>query len=65
MDPNPNVPLDYGRPGPGRNNVPMLLVAWLIVGVPAAWGVTQTFRQSLKLFTAPAAVPAATQSTSR
>ena len=35
-----------------------LVLAWLIVGVPAAWGVTQTIRQSLKLFTAPAASPA-------
>ena len=27
-----------------------LVVAWLIVGGPAAWGVTQTLKQSLKLF---------------
>ena len=37
-----------------------LLLAWLVVGVPAAWGVTQTFKQSLKLFQSPPP-PAATQ----
>lgn len=31
-----------------------LIVAWVIVGVPAAWGVTQTLKQSLKLFRSPA-----------
>jgi hypothetical protein len=31
-----------------------LVVAWLIVGAPAAWGVTQTLKQSLKLFQSPA-----------
>jgi hypothetical protein len=36
-----------------------LIVVWLIVGIPAAWGVTQTFKQSLKLFVAP--VTAASQ----
>lgn len=56
--------LDYGRPK--VNNLPMLVVSWMLVGVPAAWGVTQTFKQSLKLFTAPpAATTAATQPTSR
>jgi hypothetical protein len=27
----------------------LVLVAWLIVGIPALWGVSQTFRQALKL----------------
>jgi hypothetical protein len=36
-----------------RTPVLALTVAWLVVLAPAAWGVTQTFKQSLKLFTAP------------
>jgi hypothetical protein len=28
----------------------LILAAWLIVGVPACWGVFQTFRTSLQLF---------------
>ena len=32
----------------------MLIVAWLIVGIPAAWGVSQTVIKSLDLFRAPA-----------
>ena len=45
-----------------------LVLAWLVVGIPAAWGVKQTFEQSLKLFQSapPAATrPAATQPTPR
>jgi len=32
----------------------MLAIAWLLVGVPLAWGVLQTLRQSANLFRAPA-----------
>ena len=61
MDAKNEAPLDYGGPAARANNLPMLVIAWLIVGVPAAWGVTQTFKQSLKLFrSAPAPAPAAT-----
>lgn len=42
---------------PAGSSPLVLAVAWLIVGVPAAWGVTQTIKQSLKLFAAPAAAP--------
>ena len=56
METKDAVQLDYGRPK--VNNLPMLIVSWMIVGVPAAWGVTQTFKQSLKLFTAPPAASA-------
>jgi hypothetical protein len=60
METNDAVQLDHGRPK--VNNLPMLVVSWLLVGVPAAWGITQTFKQSLKLFAAPpAATTAATQ----
>ena len=43
---------------PRGSSLPMLIAAWLVVGIPAAWGVGQTFTKSLQLFTAP---PAATQ----
>jgi hypothetical protein len=33
----------------------LLIVAWLIVGLPALWGVSQTFMKSLDLFRAPPA----------
>ena len=38
-----------------------LVVAWLIVAIPAAWGVAQTVRQSMKLFLPPDPAPAMTQ----
>ena len=42
-----------------RNSPVVLIVAWLIVGLPGAWGVEQTLYKSLDLFRAPAAVPSA------
>jgi hypothetical protein len=45
--------LNY-EPKRTRRPILTLVLAWLIVLAPAAWGVTQTFKQSLKLFTAPA-----------
>ena len=41
----------------------MLIVAWLIVGLPAMWGVSQTFLKSLDLFRAPAAAATTTAPT--
>ena len=38
-----------------RTSVPLLVVAWLVVGIPAGWGVYQTVLKSMALFTAPAA----------
>jgi hypothetical protein len=38
-----------------------LIAAWLVVTIPAAWGVSQTIHKSLALFTSappPAVVPA-------
>lgn len=32
----------------------LILLAWLVVGVPLGWGVYNTFRNSLKLFQRPA-----------
>ena len=61
--------LDYRAEPSGRGDAKTVLklaLAWLIVGVPAAWGVTQTFRQSLKLFQSPSPPPlAATQPSPR
>ena len=45
--------VDYATPTPHRSSAPLLFIAWLIVGVPAAWGVTQTVKRSMDLFTAP------------
>ncbi len=45
-----------------RTSPLVLIVVWLIVGVPGAWGVEQTLFKSLDLFRAPAhntAAPAA------
>ena len=36
-----------------RTSPLVLIVAWLIVGLPALWGVSQTFIKSLDLFRAP------------
>jgi hypothetical protein len=38
----------------------LILVAWLVVGLPLAWGVTQTWKNASKLFSTPlaATVPA-------
>ena len=43
-----------------RTSPLLLIVAWLVVGIPAAWGVRQTVMRSLDLFRAPPAPPALT-----
>jgi hypothetical protein len=48
------MPADSQRPSSRL----LLIVAWLIVGIPAAWGVTQTAKRSMDLFTAPNPPPA-------
>ena len=35
----------------------LIILAWLVVGVPLAWGVSQTWKNAAKLFSA--AAPAA------
>jgi hypothetical protein len=40
---------------PPRTSRLLLLVAWLVVIIPAAWGVSQTVMRSLDLFSAPPA----------
>jgi hypothetical protein len=34
---------------PGRNNTLLMLVSWLWVGVPLAWGILETLRTSMAL----------------
>ncbi len=34
----------------GHSNTLLLLISWLWVGVPLAWGVSQTIKTSLALF---------------
>ncbi len=46
-------PIDYRAPEPPRTSPLLLIVAWLVVGIPAAWGVSQTVMRSMDLFTSP------------
>jgi len=39
----------------------LLIVAWLVVGIPAAWGVSQTVMRSMDLFVTPAPTAAASR----
>jgi hypothetical protein len=39
----------------------MIVLAWLIVGIPLGWGVYNTFLNSMKLFQATPAAPATTK----
>jgi hypothetical protein len=43
---------------PLKRSIPVLVGAWLIVAVPAGWGVAQTVRRSLALFHSAQAPPA-------
>jgi hypothetical protein len=44
-------PMNDVKTVPAKRSVPLLLIgAWLIVTIPAGWGVTQTVRRSLALF---------------
>ncbi len=38
------------RATPGAGNALLLVVSWLWVGLPLAWGVVETIRTSLPLF---------------
>jgi len=35
---------------PPKNQIPSLIVAWTVVGVPLVWGVWQVFQKALDLF---------------
>jgi hypothetical protein len=57
---NPAAPSDSAAGSPRSTSSPVLIAAaWLLVGIPAAWGVAQTFKTSLKLFQAPPPAPTA------
>lgn len=45
---------------PAKRMTLALIAAWLIVAVPAAWGVTQTIHKSLALFRSTQPLPTAT-----
>ena len=45
--------VEYATPAQHRTSPLLLLVAWLVVGIPAAWGVSQTVMRSLDLFKSP------------
>jgi hypothetical protein len=40
-----------------KSPVAVVLLAWLIVGLPLAWGVFNTVRNSMKLFQKPSPPP--------
>jgi hypothetical protein len=44
-----NVPPE-AQATPGAGNALLLVISWLWVGVPLAWGVLQTLRTSMALF---------------
>ncbi len=42
-----------------KSSSPLLIAAaWIVVIIPAAWGLSYTVQNALKLFTAPAPAPA-------
>jgi hypothetical protein len=49
-----NVPAESSAK-PGGGIVVLLIVSWLWVGIPLAWGVSKTVGNSLALFSGPAA----------
>ena len=46
-----------------KSSPAMILLAWVLVGVPLTWGVYNTLLNSMKLFQAPVSVPASTAPT--
>ena len=49
------MPADERDERTPRTSPLLLIVAWLVVGIPAAWGVSQTVIRSLDLFKSPPA----------
>jgi hypothetical protein len=52
-----NPHLDYHTPEPPPTSRALLITAWLVVSIPAAWGVSQTVMRSMDLFTSPTPAP--------
>src|SRR5437868_4109652 len=66
--PSTGGPLPYQARPTSPTSPGLVLLAWLVVGIPAAWGVEQTVIKSLALFrnappAAPAVAPAAAPAT--
>jgi hypothetical protein len=51
---------DHETKEPSSTSPALLMIAWLIVLIPAAWGVSQTVTRSMDLFRSPAPAPATT-----
>ena len=51
---------DSTPPPRSGKQIVALVISWMVVGVPAGWGVAQTVRKSIPLFTAPVATHSAT-----
>jgi hypothetical protein len=47
MNPQTN---NAGTPAAETSSTGALVIAWLFVGIPLAWGVSQTFIKALTLF---------------
>lgn len=47
MNPQPN---NAGTPTAETSSTGALVIAWLFVGIPLIWGVSQTFLKALTLF---------------
>ncbi|MGE5612190.1 MAG: MFS transporter small subunit [Bacillota bacterium] len=50
-----NIEPTSGSTGPqdaGRTSLLWVMLAWIVVGIPLAWGVSQTIIRSLELFRA-------------
>jgi hypothetical protein len=52
--------IDDETKDPGSTSPALLIIAWLIVLIPAAWGVSQTVSKSMDLFRSPVAPPTST-----
>jgi hypothetical protein len=47
--------MDNAKTTPAKSSTLAVIAAWLVVTIPAAWGVSQTIHKSLALFTSPPA----------
>lgn len=66
MNANPETTHSDTAQKANRSNLPMLCIAWLVVGIPLAWGVAKSVKKSLPLFNGrSAAAPALPSSASR
>jgi hypothetical protein len=50
---------------PAKTSLAAVLCAWLVVALPLCWGLYQSVKKSLPLFTAPVTAPAASDAAPR